>query len=75
MSGWSLLGEVADASVVGLLHEHELAARRRVDGLREETGPYPGRAGCERMLVHPLWFGILAAQVGPLAPTEYMQQP
>jgi len=33
----SLAGEVGMPSVVGLLEEHELAARRRVDGLREEA--------------------------------------
>jgi hypothetical protein len=35
--GLSLAGEAGMASVVGLLEQHELAARRRVDGLREEA--------------------------------------
>ncbi|MFI7613429.1 hypothetical protein ACIBP6_19580 [Nonomuraea terrae] len=33
----SLLGRLQMPSVVGLLEQHELAARRRVDGLREEA--------------------------------------
>jgi hypothetical protein len=33
----SLAGEAGMPSVVGLLEQHELAARRRVDGLREEA--------------------------------------
>src|SRR4051812_50050499 len=33
----SLPGRLRMPSVVGLLEEHELAARRRVDGLREEA--------------------------------------
>jgi hypothetical protein len=33
----SLAGEAWMPSVVGLLEQHELAARRRVDGLREEA--------------------------------------
>ena len=32
-------------SVVGLLEQRELGARRRVDGLQEETDRIPGRAG------------------------------
>ncbi|MGW3359974.1 hypothetical protein ACWDFL_31940 [Streptomyces bungoensis] len=33
----SLLWRTRMPSVVGLLEEHELAARRRVDGVREEA--------------------------------------
>lgn len=33
----SFAGEAGMPSVVGLLEQHELAARRRVDGLREEA--------------------------------------
>ncbi|MCX5165511.1 hypothetical protein OOK39_42835 [Streptomyces sp. NBC_00264] len=41
----SLSGRLQMPSGIGLLEQHELAARRRVDGLREEADRIPGRTG------------------------------
>ncbi len=46
--GLSFAGEAGMPSVVGLLEEHELAARRRVDGLREEADRIQAESAAEQ---------------------------
>jgi hypothetical protein len=54
----SLAGEAGVRSVVGLLEQHELAARRRVDGLREEAD----RIQAELAVAEQEWQGWVVAR-------------